>query len=217
MKKINADVLSMIKTRPANSYKGTFGRIVLIGGNANFGGAIIMATMAAVYSGAGLVTTITDESNQSSLHSQVPEAMFQSINELNNAVDLIASADVIVIGPGLGTDVNSVNVLKTVFTAVTSNQTLIIDGSALTIIANGKIPLPKITTNVLTPHQMEWQRVVNIPIAEQNPEKNQRATDHLNAIVVVKSSRTQMYSPTEEPVENTVGTPAQATGGMGDT
>ncbi|WP_288631214.1 NAD(P)H-hydrate dehydratase, partial [uncultured Levilactobacillus sp.] len=57
-----------IRQRPAASYKGTYGRVTLIGGNRNFGGAIIMASAAAVYAGAGLVTTITDASNQSSLH-----------------------------------------------------------------------------------------------------------------------------------------------------
>ncbi|WP_268912890.1 NAD(P)H-hydrate dehydratase [Lentilactobacillus sp. SPB1-3] len=217
MKKITEDILSIIKSRPVNSYKGTFGKIVLIGGNANFGGAIIMATMAAVYSGAGLVTTVTDNSNQVSLHSQVPEAMFQDINELPQVLALVSQANVIVIGPGLGTEENSKQVLTAVFKNVTDKQTLVVDGSALTLMAQEHLSLPTTSTNVLTPHQMEWQRVSNIPIAQQNPELNQQATNRLNAIAVVKSSRTQVYSPNTEPAENTVGTPAQATGGMGDT
>ena len=36
-----------IRQRPADSYKGTYGRVTLIGGNRNFGGAIIMASAAA--------------------------------------------------------------------------------------------------------------------------------------------------------------------------
>lgn len=48
-------------TSPKISHKGTFGRIVLIGGNEQYGGAIIMSALAAVHSGAGLTTVVTDE------------------------------------------------------------------------------------------------------------------------------------------------------------
>ena len=217
MQKITNDILKIIKKRPANSYKVTFGRIVLIGGNQNFGGAIMMATMAAVYSGAGLVTAVTDKSNQSSLHSHTPEAMFQDIDDLDAVMKLVSQANVVVIGPGLGTEPRSVSVLKELFKQVKSGQTLVIDGSALTIVAEQKLSLPTNSTNVLTPHQMEWQRVSGIEIKNQSPELNQAAAERLNVIAVVKSSRTEVCSPHQEVAENTVGTPAQAIGGMGDT
>ena len=77
MKKLTDQILhEVIQPRPDNSFKGTFGKVTLVGGNRNFGGAIIMASTAAVCSGAGLVTTCTDQSNSGALHAQLPEAMF---------------------------------------------------------------------------------------------------------------------------------------------
>ncbi|WP_251908399.1 NAD(P)H-hydrate dehydratase [Lentilactobacillus kefiri] len=217
VKKITKSILKdVIRKRPADSFKGTYGKIVLIGGSQNFGGAIIMASLAAVYSGAGLVTTVTDPSNQASLHDWLPEAMFVDWNKFDQAEPIIKAADVIVIGPGLGTDNHAFDMLTKVFEIVSKGQKLVIDGSALTLVAANNMKLPTDSLNILTPHQMEWQRVSGIKIADQSPENNQAVAKQLNAIVVVKSHRTQVYA-NDTIYENTGGTPAQATGGMGDT
>lgn len=215
--KITKNILTdVIRKRPANSFKGTYGKIALIGGNQNFGGAIIMASLAAVYSGAGLVTTITDPTNQTSLHNWLPEAMFVDWNTFEQAEPIINAADVIVIGPGLGTDNHAFDILTKVFELAKADQKLVIDGSALTLLASNNLPLPKESYNILTPHQMEWQRISGIKIADQTPEANQAVAQQLDAIAVVKSHRTQVYA-NGQIFENTGGTPAQATGGMGDT
>ncbi|MFT8401122.1 MAG: NAD(P)H-hydrate dehydratase [Lentilactobacillus diolivorans] len=217
MKKITQSILEkVIRKRPANSYKGTYGKIALIGGSQNFGGAIIMASLAAVYSGAGLVTTMTDPTNQTSLHDWLPEAMFVDYHDSQAASPIISAADVVVIGPGLGTDNQALTILTKTFELAHKNQTLVIDGSALTLVAQNHLTLPQDSLNVLTPHQMEWQHVSGIKIADQTPEANQAAANKLNALVVVKSHRTQVYYQ-DSVYENTGGTPAQATGGMGDT
>lgn len=216
METLTAAILPQtIRQRPANSHKGTYGRVTLVGGNRNFGGAILMASAAAVYAGAGLVTTITDASNQSSLHARLPEAMFADMRQTTQLTDLVAGADVVVIGPGLGTDDAALATLQQVFQTVTAQQTLVIDGSAITLVAQHHLALPAVPL-VLTPHQMEWQRLSGIAIADQTPERNRAAANQLNATVVVKSHRTQIYTPTGS-FQNPLGTPAQATGGMGDT
>lgn len=56
-------VQQVITPRPAESHKGTYGRTVLIGGNEQYGGAIIMSALATVNSGAGLTTVITAPKN----------------------------------------------------------------------------------------------------------------------------------------------------------
>ncbi|MFD1455628.1 NAD(P)H-hydrate dehydratase [Levilactobacillus lanxiensis] len=204
-----------IRQRPADSYKGTYGRITLIGGNRNFGGAILMASAAAVYAGAGLVTTITDASNQGSLHARLPEAMFADITDFAQTQSLIKGTDVVVIGPGLGTDNQAQAVLANVFSAVTSEQTLVIDGSAITLVAQDHLSLPQAHL-IFTPHQMEWQRLSGIAITDQTATANRASVDQLHATVVVKSHRTEIYT-TDQTYVNPLGTPAQATGGMGDT
>ncbi|WP_429970786.1 NAD(P)H-hydrate dehydratase [Fructilactobacillus sp. Tb1] len=220
MKEITEKILQdTIRIRPKNSFKGTYGKIALIGGNQNYGGAIIMSTLGAVYSGVGLTTTITDPSNQSSLHSWLPEAMFMSYNDCENMKSLITKMDVINVGSGLGTDESSLHILQTVFRTVSPTQILIIDGSAIDLIASNNLKLPN-THIIFTPHQMEWQKLSGIKLVDQNEKTNLTAYKKFfqkrGAIVVVKSDRTQVLTP-DGAFINTVGTPAQATGGMGDT
>ncbi|TPR38756.1 NAD(P)H-hydrate dehydratase [Apilactobacillus micheneri] len=216
MDQITKDIVNnTIRIRPNNSYKGTYGKVGLIGGNQNFGGAIIMASSAAVHSGAGLVTTFTDKINLSSLHDHLPEAMFADYNDEETLKSLIPTFNVIVIGPGLGTDTKSLKILNKVFNLIQKNQIVVIDGSAITMIAKHKIKLPK-AIKIFTPHQMEWQRLSNIKIKDQNEKQNMIKAKELNSIVVLKSHHTEVYN-SDSVFQNPGGTPAQATGGMGDT
>ncbi|MCL0329551.1 NAD(P)H-hydrate dehydratase [Apilactobacillus xinyiensis] len=216
MIKLDEKILSsVINKRPQNSYKGMFGRVVIIGGNINFAGAIIMATSAAVYSGAGLVTTMTSKSNKVALNQSIPEAMYVNYKKINNNINLIKTADVVLIGPGLGTSQNSKNILQQVFKLIGKKQVLIIDGSAITLIANDNLQLPKANI-VFTPHQMEWQRLSGLDIKDQNYSNNKVKQAELKSTIVLKSHRTEIYT-NNNCFQNTVGTPAQATGGMGDT
>ncbi len=175
-----------------------------------------MASSAAVYSGAGLVTTVADLSNSAALHARLPEAMIANINDPKEVRSLVQPAKVVVIGSGLGTSAKSKEVLKEVFNTVSSNQILIIDGSAITLVAKDHLLLPSAHL-VFTPHQVEWQRLSGIKLTDQsNVKKNQAVRDQLGGIVVLKSHHTQVYSD-QEMLQNPIGTPAQATGGMGDT
>lgn len=216
MKTLTEKILTdTIRLRPANSHKGTFGRVCLVGGNYQFGGAIIMATEASVYSGAGLNTTLTDVVNFGPLHARLPEAMVTEFTNQKALTQLVSAADTVVVGPGLGVESDSLTILKGVFDAIRPSQTLLIDGSAITMIAENDLPLPTAHL-IFTPHQMEWQRLSGIPINNQENEANEKVREELDAIVVLKSHRTRIYT-SEGSFMNPTGTPAQATGGMGDT
>ena len=208
---------NVIKKRPLHSYKGTYGRIVVIGGNPNYGGAVIMNALASVYGGAGLVTVATDPSNFTALHAHLPEAMVTDYHDTTHLQILIKNADVVLLGSGLGEDDTAYHVLQDTLAAVTLNQTLIIDGSALSLIALHHFPLPN-THVILTPHQMEWQRLSQIKIDDQSLERNQSALQQLfpDAVLVLKQYHTQIYHQ-QQVMSLTIGGPHQATGGMGDT
>ncbi|MDU7281705.1 MAG: NAD(P)H-hydrate dehydratase [Leuconostoc citreum] len=214
MKQLSEKILYQVITpRPAQSHKGTFGRVLIIGGTAEFGGAVIMNAMAAVYAGAGLVTVATDTTNFTALHSHLPEAMVVDFNQ--DLTTLIQNNDVILIGSGLG---DRLDILQATFRAVFPKQVLIVDGSALTLLAENHINLPHARL-VLTPHQMEWQRITGISIAQQAFEAfNVLGRDRLKQmpIVVLKQHHTQIYT-SKDIYELPIGGPYQATGGMGDT
>ena len=216
MEKLTDKILhDVIKPRPEHSFKGTFGKVTLVGGNRNFGGAIIMAATAAVCAGAGLVTVCTDQSNSGALHSQLPEAMFADFTNDDQVASLVAAATTVVVGPGLGDDDQSLHILKNVFAHISSEQNVVIDGSAITLMAREHLTAPQ--GNVIyTPHEMEWQRLSGIKIADQTPERNRAARDQLNATVVLKKHHTEIYAA-DQTYQLTIGTPAQAVGGMGDT
>lgn len=222
MQTITADILKkVIYQRPQNSFKGTFGKVLIVGGNPNMGGAAIMAGSAAVHAGAGLVTIATARENLTAVHSVIPEAMFVDYQDAPQFISLIKGVDVIVLGPGLGNDSIAEKVIQTVFTNIASNQTLIIDGSAITLVAQNAALKDAIPTNahvVYTPHQMEWQRLSGIPISEQNnTHRNQEAQQSLNATVILKKHHSEIYFSNGEIRKLMVGGPAMATGGMGDT
>ncbi|GAA3018352.1 NAD(P)H-hydrate dehydratase [Tetragenococcus solitarius] len=216
MQSLTKQCLSIIKTRPQESHKGTFGRTVLVGGNAQFGGAIMMSTEACVNAGSGLTTVVTDSKNHQALHARMPEAMTVDWQDKEVCDAVLASADVILMGPGLGEDEKSRELLTYVLQEQTEDQLLVIDGSAITLVAqnNEQLPYPKQT--IFTPHQMEWQRLSGIKIADQTEEMNQAIQQKLEATIVLKSHRTEIYSNTGC-FYNPLGNPGMATGGTGDT
>lgn len=216
MELTEAILSEIIKKRPANSHKGTFGRSLLIGGNQYYGGAIIMSAEACISSGSGLTTVVTAEKNHAPLHARLPEAMVIDFSDTQRILKVLEDADVILVGPGLGLEATNLQLFETILQNQRAHQWLVIDGSAITLFAENQLKLPYPEQTVFTPHQMEWQRLSGIMIREQNPEKNQQARDLLQATIVLKSHRTTVYSE-QEPMMNTIGTPAMAIGGMGDT
>lgn len=208
-----------INKRSPDTHKGDYGRVVLIGGNSQYGGAIIMATIACVKSGAGLVTTVSHPSNQSALHSHCPEAMFVDWTNTDKIKEICSSADVIVVGPGLGDEEHSISLLSEILNNNNPNQRVIIDGSAISLIGDNKVDFPKriASSCIFTPHQKEWERLSGLNLSDQTEKNNVMKQNELgNPIIVLKQHRTEVYS-SNEVYKNTVGTPAMATGGMGDT
>lgn len=207
----------VIKPRPKQSHKGNFGKILIIGGNKNMGGAVIMSASAAVHAGAGLVTCATDSSNFFALHARLPEAMVVDHSDFEALTQAIKLADTIVIGPGLGLDHLAKQILRITLTVVRPTATLIIDGSAITLLAQQSEPFYPTCQVIYTPHQAEWARLSGLAIAEQLPQANQSAQQKLAAHVVLKKHHTEIYHRDNTLSRLPIGGPYMATGGMGDT
>lgn len=221
MAKITAEILSKVVTkRPARSHKGNYGRVLLIGGSANFGGAILMATEGALNAGAGLVSVATHSINNAALHARLPEAMFIDWHDRNLGA-MLQKMDVVVLGPGLGSGPTAAQLCQLVAQNAGPAQKVVLDASALDLISQQPALMPqRAGLVVLTPHQMEWQRLSGLQIGFQEDAANQTALRQLlgqqKGILVLKSERTHVYFGKQVFV-NTVGNPAMATGGMGDT
>ena len=93
--KVDDDLARQVITpRLRESHKGSYGRVLLVGGLYPYGGAIIMAAIACVNSGAGLVTVATDRENITALHAHLPEAMAFDLRETERFLENLRVADV---------------------------------------------------------------------------------------------------------------------------
>lgn len=220
MKIVSESLLKkVIVNRPPESHKGDYGRLLLIGGTYPYGGAIIMAALAAVGSGAGLVTVATERENISALHAHLPEAMAFDLREQERLMEQIRKASVILIGPGLAETPLEKSVLQLVLNLVDKRQILIMDGGALSLFAKQALPFPS-SQIIFTPHQKEWESLSGLPIESQDETSSQKVVDQFSegTIVVQKGNRTRVFqSGVKDFYQLQVGGPYQATGGMGDT
>lgn len=209
----------VILSRQLDSYKGDYGRLLLIGGTYPYGGAIIMAALAAVHSGAGLVTVATDRENIPSLHSQLPEAMAFAVTDQELLAEQIAKAGVILLGPGLNANELGVHLVELVFERVQPHQVLILDGGAISLYTRLGLSLPPAQL-VFTPHQKEWEAMSGLAIGDQGEEATRQSLSQLPpaSILVQKGPQTKIWQQGQtDYYQLSVGGPYQATGGMGDT
>ena len=220
MKEISLELLEkVIVERSRHSHKGDYGRLLLIGGTYPYGGAIIMAALASVRSGAGLVTVATDKENIPALHSHLPEAMAFDLDDKQLLEQQLKKASVVLVGSGLVDDDRGEELLHTVFHHLEQNQTLILDGGALSILAKTEMKFPKVHL-VLTPHQREWQVLSGLDLTSQGTEETGEALKRFpsGTILVQKGPATRIWQAGQaDCYQLSVGGPYQATGGMGDT
>lgn len=219
MEKISKNILNqVILPRNPESYKGNYGKVLIIAGSTHFGGAAILASSAAVHAGAGLVTVATTPEKFTAINTRIPEAMTIDYHNKKELLTAILNNNVIAIGPGLGTSSVAIGLVKAVLNNTKTDQTVILDASALTIIAEEKIPLQTTAHIILTPHQGEWRRLSQLEIPEQIELNNFEKLQDLNpdAVLVLKKHNSEIYFQ-DMSFKITAGNAGMATGGMGDT
>ena len=102
--KINLINLKKKLIRPADAHKGDFGHVLVVGGNIGFGGAGLLASKAAVHSGAGLVSLATRSCHLSASLSFCPEVMVKPVDSGQALEKYLNLPSIICLGPGLGQD-----------------------------------------------------------------------------------------------------------------
>ena len=154
--------------RPAISDKRTYGHVGIIGGSRCYPGAVLMTALAALRSGAGLVTAFVPETFAAAFAARAPEVMWVGWPEtpggglaLEGQHLLKARADrldALVLGPGAGREPETLALLRDI--VATSAVPLVIDADALQpeIVAAGNAP------RVLTPHAGEWARIAGVTL-----------------------------------------------------
>lgn len=118
--------LRKIPARRSDSNKGTYGKILVAAGSEGMCGAAYLAALAAYRSGAGLVRILTPQSNRLIVQSLLPEAIFTGYDTDSNFRVLseanVSWADIIVLGPGLGTEALSVTLVRELLQAIAAME-----------------------------------------------------------------------------------------------
>lgn len=146
--------------RPHDGNKGTFGRLLIVGGNHEMIGAPVLAGMAALRSGAGLVQIALPQSVLPAALSICPELIGMGLtgNANQKLLEMAQKADALVVGPGLG---QSSAAAKRLLALTALDKPAVIDADGLNLLsAMKKWPTSKFKARaVLTPHPGEMRRL----------------------------------------------------------
>ncbi len=209
--------------------KDARGRVVVVGGNREVPGAVLLTAVSALRAGAGKVQIATLASSAIALGIALPEARVIGFtkNEMGDIdpqhaeaiVGRIKSGDAVVLGPGMLDDQGSGALAATILQSV-EGASFVLDAAALTGLSKRPECIKKHGGRVvLTPHAGEMASFLDVPIEEVEADPTgaaRRAAAATGAVVLVKGSRTFIASPQGEIWESAHGNPGLAISGSGD-
>jgi hydroxyethylthiazole kinase-like uncharacterized protein yjeF len=204
-------------------HKGDRGRVVVIGGSSGMTGALRMAARAAFAAGAGLVHAVGPPDTIAALVQAEPD--LQSLAHpfdqppSRTLLDLIAKADAVAVGPGLGRELGR---RELVTALVEAARTVVLDADAL-IAFTGSVPslaaLAQARPIVLTPHPGEFRTLFPALAATRELDPwtaAAGAAEESGATVLLKGVPTVIATRAGPPLTIAAGNPGLATGGSGD-
>jgi len=210
-----------LPVRVSDSNKGTYGKVLIIGGSSGKTGAAAMAGQAALRAGAGLVTVAAPQSVLPLIAVSMPELMTQGLAETSQGTvsnqpiaELLKNKTVVAIGPGLGMAIETSAFVRRVGSDCRTQ--IVIDADGLNALVGF---VDDLGGAVLTPHPGEMARLVEKSIEHVNANRVEVASDFArtrNAYVVLKGYRTIVAAPDGTVYVNPTGNPGMATGGTGD-
>ncbi len=199
--------------RPAAAHKGVFGRVLVVAGGTGMGGAGLLAAEAALRAGAGAVTLATAPEHLAPALARCPELMVRGAEHRRDLDSLLALADVVVLGPGLGLNGWAQGLFGRVLEA---GLPTVFDADGLTLLARSASPLP--FPGLLTPHPGEAGRLLGWPTAAVEADRFAAAEAlwlRYGVPVVLKGAGALVADDSGLAV-SLGGNSAMATAGMGD-
>jgi hydroxyethylthiazole kinase-like uncharacterized protein yjeF len=216
------DIRPLVAQRLANSHKGTYGHVIVIGGSPGRSGAAILALRGAIRGGAGLATAVTDPETAKIISSVSVESMTFPIeheaHQVRRIADFVGSKSSAVLGPGLPDVDSSYDFVRDLADWI--EIPLVIDASGLNAFVSrlGKIN-PSGRPRVITPHPGELGRLLGRTSDDVNRDRigaAREAARLANCVVVLKGHLTLIADAGGHVAVNPTGNPGMATGGTGD-
>ena len=230
--KINCEIATyetcaeLLRSRPADSHKGTYGHTLILAGGVGKSGAAILATDAAVRAGSGLVTLGVPQSIHGVAEQKTAEAMTEPLADTgghfgecsaDRALEIMDGKNALVTGPGISALEETAGFLRRILAG--RKMPAVIDADGLNIIAQNPDIKKQAAGVVLTPHPAEMARLCGKTTAQIQADRIGAARDfarETGTFVVLKGARTVTATPEGKVFINPTGNPAMASGGMGD-
>lgn len=214
--------------RVADGHKGTYGRVLIVAGSRGMTGAAVLAGSAALRGGAGLVRVacpadvqgIVAMGNSCYTTAAIPQHAdgTYSATSADEVIHLAEDADVVAIGPGLGSRADIGVLVRTVVLATPGKPT-ILDADALNVLAPYTEDFGTRTAPlILTPHPGEFARLLGVSTADVQANREPLAVEfaeRFGVVLLLKGHRT-IVTDGQQVYTNTTGNAGLATGGSGD-
>ena len=199
----------LLPKRHPNSHKGTFGRVAVFGGSKGMAGSVVMASGAALKTGAGYSYAVVPDEIFSLAEQKLTEVIVKSDKEYKKMYEL---ADALVVGPGYLSNPGISHIMKL---AQQGSKPVVVDAEGLNYISHNKRVCPMI----ITPHPGEFAKLVGLSTEEVNRNRiylSGKYAKENNVIVVLKGAATVIAAPNGDIRINTTGNSGMATAGSGD-
>ncbi|MFW6121735.1 MAG: NAD(P)H-hydrate dehydratase [Petrotogales bacterium] len=208
-------------------HKGSFGKVLIVGGSEDYTGATLMAAEGALLSGCGKVLTYTPEKAQAVIRNNLPQIIAYSssranlgYNDIKIIDNLIKDIDVLVIGPGIGRKDETVKFVHDLLKLASSINTLkvLIDADGLFALKKNMELLNGIYDTVLTPHPGEFSMLINKTVKEiiNNLELVKECASNWQSTLVLKGATSIISDKSKKIRLNIAGNTGLAKGGSGD-
>jgi hydroxyethylthiazole kinase-like uncharacterized protein yjeF len=218
----------LLRTDPRSSKKD-FGHLLIIAGSPSMLGAAALSSLAAMRSGAGLVTAAVPSGSNLTLQKKISNCVMTkplaqgrggafSLKAFGQLKKIWDQYDAMAIGPGLGRDPGTLQFARQVI--IHGPKPLVVDADALFALAGHMGILHKARApRVLTPHSGEMSRLTGRSIKEIEADRSKMAGDlarRYNCVLLLKGHRTVVASEQGKIYTNRTGNAGMATAGSGD-
>ena len=212
------DIQKLYNRRQKFSHKGNHGHALLLAGSKGKMGAAQLSAFACLRSGAGLLTAHVPACGLDVMQIGVKEAMCTIDSNSDFIIDLpnLKGFKAIGMGPGIGTEQDTANVLKRLLQD--ADARLVLDADALNILSENKTWLAFIPSGtILTPHPKEFERLAGSwATSEERIKLQVEFSVKYGVIVVFKGAHSCTTTPSGQIFFNSTGNAGMATAGSGD-
>ncbi|MBW9140755.1 MAG: NAD(P)H-hydrate dehydratase [Candidatus Aramenus sp.] len=217
------DLLTRVKKRDMKSKKGAGGRVLIIGGSKTYSGAPSLSALASLKTGADLVYVASPENTANIVASYSPDLIAiklkgENVNpeNLEELKPWIEKVNVVVIGPGMGLEEETVEASKAIVEYLKEKgKKAVVDADALKAIKGARLT----KDFVITPHAGEFKIFFGEEPSQDPRERitqaEARARD-CNCVVLLKGYF-DVITDGERTKLNKTGNPGMTVGGTGDT